>query len=1049
VLVDMAAIGTATVAADGTWTFTVPTALGDGPHRIDVIATDLAGNVADSTAPSMGAAPVTFTVRTRTVVDITAPIGTTRDTTPDVTGTGDAGATIAITLTGPMGMMFTGTATVTAAGTWSFAAPMLIEGSWTTSVIATDALGNTATDTQPFIVDGSTTVDFRQPVEGSTTGDTTPELSGTGEPGASIAIQIDGMMVGTVLVDAEGNWTFQVATALTDGPHTVRVTATDAAGNTATDMGTFNVDGSIPALEIRAPGDNTTTSDTTPTISGTTEPGLTVTVTLDGAVLGTVVAGADGSWELAVTTPLAAGPHTVLATTIDAGGNMARDQHAFTVDTDAPSIDIVRPIDGSTIRDNTPTIRGTTDPNTEVEVFVDGALVGTVTSDATGAWTLDVTTPLADGAHTMRAVATDDAGNTATDMGGFTIDRAARVDFMQPGSDGPIGDTTPELSGTGDPDGRVVVTLDGMVIGTVTVDAEGNWTLQVPTALADGPHMVSVTLTNEVGETATDTGSFVVNTMAPALEIRTPADNSTTADNTPTITGSSDPGALVAVYVDGALLGTTTTNVDGTWSIPVTMPLMGGVHTALATTTNAAGISVTDQHDFTVDTSAPAVDVTAPEGRIQNRMPALVGTSEAGAEVQVFLDGVLVGTVTVGADGAWSVPTTTMLADGEHTVRAVATDDVGNTATDSGAFVIDTATTVVIDRPADMAVIGSPRPTYLGTAEPGATVTVSIDGMPIGMVVVGADGRWTFAQPTDLTPGAHQITAASVDSVGNTATDTNSFTFDPAMLDSDGDGLLDTVECPMAGSCPDSDMDGMPDQLDPDDDGDGVPTAIECSTPGSCTDTDMDMRPDYLDPDDDGDGRPTRDERPGMISVDTDGDGRPDYLDTDDDGDGLLTSAECMAAPCRDTDMDMRPDYLDPDDDNDGILTARERTDGMRIGMGGDDVDMDGTPNWLDTNSDGDSVNDREEGLRDSDMDGRPDYLDPNFPAPRDDAGVRGDAGPVDAGPSSGADAGPIVGGLAGGACGCSAAGTQGTTRGLWLAMMALVAVVVRRRMKR
>jgi MYXO-CTERM domain-containing protein len=1057
VLIDMAVVATVTVDAMGNWSTTVPTALGDGMHRIDVIATDLVGNVADSTAPTMGAMPVTFSVNTRANIDITGPVGTSGNEMPTVTGTADPGASVVVTLTGPGGATQMGTVTADAMGNWSFpTTSTLVDGDWTTTAVATNLLGVMATDMQPFVIDTMTVVDFLQPGDAGPTGDATPELSGTGEPGATVVVMVDGASVGTVTVDAEGNWTLQLTTALTDATHNVSVTATDAQGNTATDMGSFVVDTTRPAVEIGGPADNAHTNLTTPTITGVSDPGQAVVVVVDGMTLGTVIAGVDGYWSIPVTTTLAAGPHTVRATATDAAGNMAVDEHNFIVDVDAPSVNITGPADGASTGDTTPTITGTSEPGATVEVYVGGVLIDTVTVGPAGTWTATVTTPLLAGPQSVRAVATDAAGNTATDNSTFIVDLSTFVTILQPGDSGPIGDTTPELSGQGEPGATVEVTIDGMVLGTATVDAEGNWTFQVPAALADGPHNVSVLATDVFGNTATDTGMFVIDTDAPALEIRNPGDNTTTTDTTPTITGSSEPGTTVSVYVDGVFLGTAITNIDGTWSVPVTMALVEGVHTVFATTTDAAGNNAVDTHDFTVDLTAPGVGLTGPTGRIADPTPTLTGTSEPNARVEVLVDGVLVGTVTAGTDGNWSVDAST-LTDGEHTVRAVARDEAGNTATDSGAFVIDTATTVTIVRPSAGGTVGSALPTYTGTAEPGATVTISVDGMALGMVVAGADGRWSFTQPTALTEGMHTITARAVDTVGNAADTDADFTYDRTMLDSDGDGIPDSVECTTPGSCPDTDMDGTPDQLDPDDDGDGVPTAIECATGMMCPDTDMDGRPDYLDPDDDGDGRPTRDERPGMISVDTDGDGRPDYLDTDDDGDGLLTSAECMAAPCRDTDMDMRPDYLDADDDNDGILTARERTDGMRIGMGGDDVDTDGIPNWLDTNSDGDMINDREEGLRDSDMDGRPDYLDPNQPDPLADAGVpgadtgpRADTGAGDAGMTGGADAGaPITGGLAGGACGCSAAGTNaGTTRAAWLAV-ALGLVLAARRKRR
>ena len=64
----------------------------------------------------------------------------------------------------------------------------------------------------------------------------------------------------------------------------------------------------------------------------------------------------------------------------------------------------------------------------------------------------------------------------ATDNGGFIIERSTRVDFQQRGTNGPIGDTTPELSGTGEPGASVAVTIDGTLVGTA----------KVPDALADG-----------------------------------------------------------------------------------------------------------------------------------------------------------------------------------------------------------------------------------------------------------------------------------------------------------------------------------------------------------------------------------------------------------------------------------------------------------------------------------------------------------------------------------------------------------------------------------
>ncbi|WP_239071829.1 Ig-like domain-containing protein [Amycolatopsis sp. SID8362] len=73
------------------------------------------------------------------------------------------------------------------------------------------------------------------PVDGSTTDDSTPTIKGTGEPGATIKVTIDGTPAGTVTVGADGTWTLETTNQLADGQHTVVATQTDPAGNVSTD----------------------------------------------------------------------------------------------------------------------------------------------------------------------------------------------------------------------------------------------------------------------------------------------------------------------------------------------------------------------------------------------------------------------------------------------------------------------------------------------------------------------------------------------------------------------------------------------------------------------------------------------------------------------------------------------------------------------------------------------------------------------------------------------------------------------------------------------
>jgi MYXO-CTERM domain-containing protein len=1037
-------LGNLAPGATGTVTFTV-TVPGDGTYTNSGTMAFLQA-LTPRTATSNTTTTVVATVPPDTTI-VTAEPSPTTDTTGDFTFSATlAGSTFACSVDGG----------AYAACPATYSTPALADGSHTLSVRATApaALGG-MTDPTPatatWIVDTTAPDTTIVTAEPSPTNDPTGDFTfSSPDATATFECSVDGGAYAACPA------TYSTGT-LADGSHTLSVRAVDAAGNVdATPAtATWTVTTST-TVAIDAPVSGSTTTSPTPPISGTGVGGATVVVTVDGTEVGTTTVAADGTWSVTPATALAAGSHTAVATATDLAGNTATDTTTFTV-ASGMFVNILAPAAGGSITDSTPTISGTGQPGATVSVTVDGTSVGTTTVAADGTWSVTPSTPLTEGAHSVVATSTGAGGDTATDTSDFTVDSTTAVAFLQPGDAGPIGDVTPELSGTAEPGDTVEVTVDGTVVGTVTADAEGNWTLGLTTALTDGAHAVSVVGTDAAGNTATDTGSFTVDATQPALEIRAPGDNTHTSDTTPTVSGDTEPGLLVIVLIDDSMVGTVVADALGHWSLDLTTPLTPGARQVHATTTDAAGNTADDTHGFTIDTTAPSVDQTGPAdgSATPDTTPAISGTAEPGSSVEVFVDGVLIGTVTAASDGSWSVPTTTPLEDGTHTVRAVASDDAGNTATDSGSFTVDTATTVAITGPADGSSTGSLRPLLVGTAEPGAAVEVTIDGVVVGTVTAGADGAWTFTPTTDLAAGPHTITVHATDEVGNTADASATFTVDLAILDTDGDGILDVDECPST-PCRDTDLDGTPDFQDPDDDGDGLPTAVECIGGVPCPDHDSDGLPDYLDPDDDNDGIPTSEEAPGGVPRDTDSDGIPDHLDVDDDGDGLLTTAECSTpAACVDHDGDGLPDFIDPDDDNDGISTARERADGEIFG---DDVDNDGIVDWLDVESDGDGVLDADEGLGDVDGDGIPNYLDPLAELP--DGGVLdggvvdggpGDAGPADGGPRADAGVGPHPpGGVSGGACNCSMPGTSapgtGSGAGAALSLFGLALVLARRR---
>ncbi|MBJ9891313.1 BapA/Bap/LapF family large adhesin, partial [Acinetobacter pittii] len=476
---------------DGTWTLadnTLP-ALTDGPHTITVTATDPAGNAGTDTAV--------------VTIDTTAPNAPVLDpinATDPVSGTAEAGSTVTVTY--PDGT----TATVVAGtdGTWSVPNPgNLVDGD-TVTATATDPAGNTSLPGT-----GTVSADITAPVvalDDVLTNDSTPALSGTvNDPAATVVVNVDGTDYPAVN-NGDGTWTLADNTlpALTDGPHTITVTATDPAGNAGTDTAVVTIDTTAPNAPVLDP------INATDPVSGTAEAGSTVTVTYPDGTTATVVAGTDGTWSVPNPGNLVDGD-TVTATATDPAGNTSLPG------TGTVSADITAPVvalDDVLTNDSTPALSGTVnDPAATVVVNVDGTDYPAV-NNGDGTWTLaDNTLPaLTDGPHTITVTATDAAGNAGTDTAVVTIDTSVPVVSLD---DVVTNDTTPALTGAiNDPTATVVVTVDG-VDYPATNNGDGTWTLADNTlpVLIDGPHTVTVTATDPAGNTATDTATLTIDTV--------------------------------------------------------------------------------------------------------------------------------------------------------------------------------------------------------------------------------------------------------------------------------------------------------------------------------------------------------------------------------------------------------------------------------------------------------------------------------------------------------------------------------------------------------
>ncbi|MEI6180727.1 MAG: Ig-like domain-containing protein [Chloroflexales bacterium] len=251
----------------------------------------------------------------------------------------------------------------------------------------------------------------------------------------------------------------------------------------------------------------------------------------------------------------------------------------------------------------TPTISGTAEANSSVEVTDGGTIICSVTADSLGAWSCGLTT-FSGGSHTISVTAANVHGTGTASTRTFTVDTAVPA---APTISSPVAgsrtNTTPSVSGTTDANVTVTVTEGGTTRCTTTSDDSGNWSCTT-SALTGGSHTLSVTAVNTLGTSAASTRSFTVDTAVPATpSVSSPVSNAVT-NYTPTFSGTADVGSIVTVSEGGTTLCTTTTDANGNWTCTPSTALSGGSHTVDVIATNGFGSTTPTTRSFTVEVPA-------------------------------------------------------------------------------------------------------------------------------------------------------------------------------------------------------------------------------------------------------------------------------------------------------------------------------------------------------------------------------------------------------------------------------------------------------------
>ena len=692
-----AVIAEVTADAQGNWSFTPESALADGT-QITVIARDELGN---QSAPAS------------TVIDAVAPAAPVIAPSDglSISGSAEAGSTVTLSVDGTT----IGTVQADSDGNWSLQLQSPLADATSISATASDAANNVSQA-------ATVLVDALAPGVPSILPSNGIRLSGSAEAGSTLIISTAaGVVIGEAVADSSGNWTFAPPLALANNTQ-LSVVARDAAGNTSL-AASLVIDGVAPAAPSVLPSNGIS-------LTGSAEPGSTVILTGPGGVpVGQVNADASGNWSFTPAVALQNGALINIAAR-DAAGNTGA---AVSV-----SIDALAPVAPTIEPSNGITLSGTAEAGSSVTLSGPGGVtLATLTADANGNWSFTPATALANGTL-VNVTARDTAGNTSLSV-------STTVDSLPPTLPNIAASNGLALNGSGEAGSTIIISVAGVEIDQVTVDANGQWLFTPPVPLL-GNTLVSVRAVDIAGNSSASV-SITVDDALPDLPVVEASDGSL-------LTGSAEAGSTISVTVGGQVIGTVQADpLSGAWSLPVSPALVHG--TTVSVTASDSSGNVSAAAVVVVDALAPDAPSVLPSDGT-----TLTGTAEAGSTVIITgAAGVSIGQTTANASGEWSFTPTTPLLNGTP-ISVVAQDAAGNTSLSASTTVDTVAPATVVLRPSNGSLLS-------GTAEAGSTlILTTAGGVQIGTSTADANGNWSFSPSPALANGV-SVSVVARDAAGN------------------------------------------------------------------------------------------------------------------------------------------------------------------------------------------------------------------------------------------------------------------------------------------